>query len=118
MKKFITKMLQGAAVALSLVSFASCGSKEDPTVAVTGVSLNKTAVELTEGATATLEATVSEQRDGEGRHLVLRQRVRRDGLQRHGHGREGRQRDRHRHHQDGGKTAQCAVTVKPKVIEA
>lgn len=118
MKKFITKMLQGAAVALSLVSFASCGSKEDPTVAVTGVSLNKTAVELTEGATVTLEATVNPSNATEkavtwssdnasvatvsnGTVTAVKAGSATVTVTT----------------KDGGKTARCAVTVKPKVIE-
>jgi uncharacterized protein YjdB len=46
-------------LALALLSMAACGPKEDPVVAVTGVSLNQTSASLEIGGSINLTATVS-----------------------------------------------------------
>ena len=56
MKKFLSILSLLATIAFSLVG---CGPEEDPVVAVTGVSLNQTSVELEVGGTVSLNATVS-----------------------------------------------------------
>ena len=59
MKKFascLTKVLAAVAV---IGAMAACGPKEDPVVAVTGISLNQSSVSLEVGGTVSLTATVS-----------------------------------------------------------
>jgi uncharacterized protein YjdB len=51
-------MVMLAAVAV-IVAMAACGPKEDPVVAVTGISLNQGSVSLEVGGTVSLTATVS-----------------------------------------------------------
>ena len=104
-------------IALSLVLLASCKSKEDPTVAVTGVSLDKPAVELTEGETTVLKATVNPSNATEktiawssdnpsvaavsnGTVTAVKAGSATVTVTT----------------QDGGKTARCAVTVKAKTV--
>jgi uncharacterized protein YjdB len=109
--------VRGGAIALSLVLLASCKSKEDPTVAVTGVSLDKPAVELTEGETTVLKATVNPSNATEktiawssdnpsvaavsnGTVTAVKAGSATVTVTT----------------QDGGKTARCAVTVKAKTV--
>ncbi len=62
--KFAASSIKSSVLALALLAgiIAGCGTTEPeptPTVAVTGVSLNKTSLSLVEGASETLTATVS-----------------------------------------------------------
>ncbi|GHV66642.1 hypothetical protein FACS1894199_10480 [Bacteroidia bacterium] len=58
-KKYLKVALIGAIVAVSTAMFFACSDDDnDVTVAVTGISLNKTTLTLTAGDTATLTATV------------------------------------------------------------
>lgn len=59
MKSTIPAVAAAFAVALTaLFAFTGCGPKEDPVIAVTGVSLNQSSLTLDQGGTANLTATV------------------------------------------------------------
>lgn len=59
MKKTVSKLAAIFAVALTaLFTLSGCGPKEDPEIAVSGVSLSQTSVTLVVGGTTTLTATV------------------------------------------------------------
>ena len=60
MKSTIPAVAAAFAVALTaLFAFTGCGPKEDPVIAVTGVSLNQSSLTLDQGSTANLTATVT-----------------------------------------------------------
>lgn len=60
-KRFVTTLIVFVAAILTALCFAACDGNDgdDPKVAVTGISLNKTELILDEGAEETLTATVS-----------------------------------------------------------
>ena len=59
MRAFVAKLMMMLAAVAIIGAMAACGPKEDPVVAVTGISLSQTSVTLEEGASVSLTATVS-----------------------------------------------------------
>ena len=59
MRKFVSSLLKVLAAVTVIGAMAACGPKEDPVVAVTGISLNPSSVSLEVGGTASLSATVT-----------------------------------------------------------
>ena len=59
MKKFASSLMKMLAAVAVIGAMSACGPKEDPVVAVTGISLNQSSVSLEVGGTVSLTATVS-----------------------------------------------------------
>lgn len=59
MKKYASSLTKVLAAVAVIGAMAACGPKEDPVVAVTGISLNQSSVSLEVGGTVSLTATVS-----------------------------------------------------------
>lgn len=59
MRKFVSRLLNMLAAVALIGAMAACGPKEDPVVAVTGISLNPSSLSLEVGGTASLSATVT-----------------------------------------------------------
>ena len=59
MRAFVAKLMMMLAAVAVIGAMAACGPKEDPVVAVTGITLNPSSVSLEVGGTVSLSATVT-----------------------------------------------------------
>ena len=59
MREFVSRLSEVLAAVALIGAMAACGPKEDPVVAVTGITLNPSSVSLEVGGTVSLSATVT-----------------------------------------------------------